>query len=58
MNYLEQKDDKLRISLDPKMISVSEGIAYLSRKTELIDLEVSDISAEEMVARLYKEYQI
>ena len=58
MNYLEQKDDKLKISLDPKMISVSEGIAYLSRKTELIDLEVSDISAEEMVARLYKEYQI
>lgn len=58
MNYLEQKDDKLKISLDPKMISVSEGIAYLSRETELIDLEVSDISAEEMVARLYKEYRI
>lgn len=58
MNYLEQKDDKLRISLDPKMISVSEGIAYLSRETEIMDLEVSDISAEEMVARLYKEYQI
>lgn len=58
MNYLEQKDDKLKISLDPKMISVSEGIAYLSRETELIDLEVSDISAEEMVARLYEEYQI
>ena len=58
MNYLEQKDDKLKISLDPKMISVSEGIAYLSRETELIDLEVSDISAEEMVARLYMEYQI
>ena len=58
MNYLEQKDDKLRISLDPKKISVSEGIAYLSRETEIIDLEVSDISADEMVAKLYKEYQI
>lgn len=58
MNFLEQKEDKLRISLDPKMISVSEGIAYLSRETEIMDLEVSDISAEEMVARLYKEYQI
>ena len=58
MNYLEQQDDKLRISLDPKMISVSEGIAYLSRETEIMDLEVSDISAEEMVAKLYKEYQI
>ena len=58
MNYLEQKDDKLKISLDPKMISVSEGIAYLSRETEIMDLEVSDISAEEMVARLYREYQI
>ena len=58
MNYLEQKDDKLRISLDPKKISVSEGIAYLSSETEIIDLEVSDISADEMVAKLYKEYQI
>ena len=58
MNYLEQQDDKIRITLDPKMISVSEGIAYLSRETEIMDLEVSDISAEEMVARLYKEYQI
>ena len=58
MNYLEQQDDKLRITLDPKMIYVSEGIAYLSRETEIMDLEVSDISAEEMVARLYKEYQI
>lgn len=58
MNYLEQQDDKLRITLDPKMISVSEGIAYLSRETENMDLEVSDISTDEMVARLYKEYQI
>ena len=58
MNYLEQKDDKLRISLDPKKVSVSEGIAYLSRETEIIDLEVSDISVDEMVIRLYKEYQI
>ena len=58
MNYLEQQDDKIRITLDPKIISVSEGIAYLSRETEIIDLEVSDISADEMVARLYKEYQI
>ena len=58
MYYLEQKDDKLNISIDPKVISASGAIAYLSAQTEIIDLEVSDISADEMVARLYREYQI
>lgn len=58
MYYLEQKDDKLNISIDPKIISVSGAIAYLSAQTEIIDLEVSDISADEIVARLYREYQI
>lgn len=58
MYYLEQKDDKLNISIDPKIISVSGAIAYLSAQTEIIDLEVSDISADEMVARLYREYQL
>lgn len=58
MYYLEQKDDKFSILIDPKIISVSGAIAYLSAQTEIIDLEASDISADEMVARLYKEYQI
>lgn len=58
MYYLEQKDDKLNISIDPKIISISGAIAYLSAQTEIIDLEVSDISADEIVARLYREYQI
>ena len=58
MYYLEQKEDKLSISIDPKIISVSGAIAYLSAQTEIIDLEVSDISADEIVARLYREYQI
>ena len=58
MYYLEQKDDKLNISIDPKIISVSGAIAYLSARTEIIDLEASDISADEMVARLYREYQL
>lgn len=58
MYYLEQKDDKLSILIDPKIISVSGAIEYLSAQTEIIDLEASDISVDEMVARLYREYQI
>lgn len=58
MSCLEKKGDKIKISLDPKIVSVSEGIAYLSRQTEIIDLEVFDVTTDEIVARLYKEYQI
>ena len=58
---LEQESEKhmeIAISVRPNIISVSDGIAYISKQTEIIDLQVLDISSDEMVAKLYKEYQI
>ena len=46
------------ISLDPNILSVPDAIAYLAAHTGLTDVSVSDISTEEMVATLYKEYDI
>ncbi len=53
-----EKEKELTISFCPKEISPSECIAYLSEKAEIADLEVLDISADEMVAKLYEEYHI
>jgi len=58
MTISEAKDGRLVITLDPKIISVSDAITHLASQTELIDISVSDISAEEMVASLYREYEI
>lgn len=56
--FLEKKEDQIKLSLDPKVLSVSEAIARLATQTELTDVSVTDITAEEMVAALYKEYRI
>ena len=58
MAISEEKDGRLVIVLDPAMLSVSDALTRLAAQTELIDVSVSDISAEEMVASLYKEYEI
>ena len=58
MTVTEAKEGQLVISLDPSVLQVSDGIAYLAKQTELEDISVSGITAEEMVATLYKEYRI
>lgn len=58
MTITEVREGQLAISLDPSDIQVSDAIAYFATQTELLDVSVSDISTEEMVASLYKEYSI
>lgn len=58
VTFLEEKEDQIKLSLDPEVLSVSEAIARLAAQTELTDVSVTDITAEEMVAALYKEYRI
>jgi len=58
MALTEEKDGRFAVLLDPKTLSVSDAIVALAAQTEILDVSVSGISAEEMVAALYKEYQI
>jgi ABC-2 type transport system ATP-binding protein len=58
MALSEAKDGRLVVVLDPSILSVSDAISRLAAQTELLDVSVSGISSEEMVAALYKEYRI
>ena len=58
MSLVEAKEGRLVIGLNPSILSVSDGIARLAAQTELTDVSVSGVSAEDMVAALYKEYEI
>ncbi|WBW97726.1 ABC transporter ATP-binding protein [Oceanirhabdus sp. W0125-5] len=58
MTLVGAKKGQLVISLDPSVMQVSHGIAYLAAQTEVLDISVSGITTEEMVATLYKEYSI
>lgn len=58
MKIRESKENQLTISLDPHILPVSAAISMFASQTELLDVSVTDISTEEVVAALYKEYQI
>lgn len=58
MMLSEAKEGRLVIVLDPTVLSVSDAIARLAVQTELNDVSVSGVTAEEMVAALYKEYRL
>ena len=58
MTVSESKESRLVITLDPAILPVSDAIAHLSSQIEITDVSVTGITAEEMVAALYKEYSI
>jgi ABC-2 type transport system ATP-binding protein len=58
MTYVEAKEGRLVIALDPAVLSVSDAIARLASQTEITDVSVSGVTAEQMVAALYQEYKI
>ncbi|MCL1849033.1 MAG: ATP-binding cassette domain-containing protein [Clostridiales bacterium] len=58
MTLVETGEGRIVIHLDPSVLPVSDAIASLTSQTELTDVSISGVSAEEMVASLYTEYQI
>lgn len=58
MRCQEIKSNQMLVFLDPTILSVPSAIEYFASHTRLLDVSVSDISTEEMVASLYKEYNI
>ncbi|MDR2482967.1 MAG: ATP-binding cassette domain-containing protein [Treponema sp.] len=58
MRLLEAEEGRMVIGLDTAALSVSGAIAALSAGTEVLDIAVAGISAEDMAAALYREYAI
>lgn len=54
----EKYDGRAVIEVDTNVISVSESIGYLSSKVNIIDVQVSSTTVEDVVVGLYKEYKI
>ena len=58
MELGQSGEGRIVIRFDPSEIPVSEAVTYFAQLTELTDVSVSDITAEEMAAGLYKEYDL
>lgn len=46
------------LCINPKTYPVSDALAYITSRVDVKDISIADISTEEMVANLYKEYQV
>ena len=55
---IAQKEGRIVVETDPAVLSVSDAIASISAQVDVLDISVSGISSEEIVAELYKEFQI
>ncbi len=58
LRVTDQKDGVMTVALNPAVLPVSDAVAALAAGTELLDVSVTDISTDEMVAALYKEFDI
>ena len=58
LRVTEEKDGVLTVAVDPDIMPVADAIAALTARAEVLDLSVTDISTDEVVAALYREYDI
>ena len=58
MTVREAAPGRLLAAIDTDCLSLSQAIAHISSQVEVNDIEVASISAEEMVASLYRAYQV
>lgn len=54
----EAQPGRLVVQLDPALCSLSGAIRQVSSQCQVLDIAVSALSAEELVAGLYREYQL
>lgn len=58
MKILEKVKDQVKIEVDESKIKLADAIIYISNNIEVLDLEVKNTPIDDVVANLYKEYQI
>ncbi|MCI9436094.1 MAG: ATP-binding cassette domain-containing protein [Lachnospiraceae bacterium] len=58
MKLVESGKGRMTVSFEPSELAVPGAISYFAAHTQLLDVSVSDITTEEMVAQMYKEYKL
>lgn len=58
LNVLDKNENEFTVEIDESKISLADSIVEISKKGKIEDLEISNTSIDNIVARLYKEYKI
>ena len=58
LNVLDKNENEFTVEIDESKISLADSIVEISKRGKIEDLEISNTSIDNIVARLYKEYKI
>ena len=58
LNILDKNENEFTIEIDESKISLADSIVEISKRGKIEDVEISNTSIDNIVARLYKEYKI
>ena len=58
MRLLEKNQNEAKIEVDEHQMKLTDAIVLLSKIVEVQDLDVSNTPIDDVVANLYREYQI
>lgn len=58
MRMIEKNQNEAKIEIDEHQIKLADAIVFLSNTVDVLDLDVSNTPIDDVVANLYKEYQI
>ena len=58
MRVIEKNQNEAKIEIDEHQIKLADAIVFLSNTVDVLDLDVSNTPIDDVVANLYKEYQI
>lgn len=58
MKIIEKSQNEMKLEIDENTIKLAKSIVFLSNSVEILDLEVKNTAIDDVVANMYKEYQI
>lgn len=58
MKIIEKSQNEMKLEIDENTIKLANSIVFLSNSLEILDLEVKNTAIDDVVANMYKEYQI
>lgn len=58
MQIVEKSANELKIMVDENKIKLTDAISFISSSLEVLDMEIKNTDIDDVVANLYKEYQI
>jgi ABC-2 type transport system ATP-binding protein len=58
LKFIEKYESRVKLELNESICTLANAISYITSKIELLDLEVDNTTIDDIVVKLYEEYNI